>query len=112
MSLYSEYVKEREGLEIIESDQGFVTYQLFDKKCYIIDIYVVPEAREKDLASKMADQVEQIAREEYCETLMGSVCLNLSHASRSMKVLMGYGMKPVRVTQHDNMVYFEKQLGD
>lgn len=112
MSLFADYIKEREGTEIIEADEGFATYQFYGKICYIKDIYIVPKARQKDLASKMADRIADIARSEYCDTLMGTVCLNTKQADNSIKVLMGYGMKPVRVKEAENMIVFEKPLGE
>ncbi len=63
MSLYAEYLKERTYDEIIETDEGFATYRVIEegKAVYIVDIYVTPEARKAGLASKLADQIAEIA---------------------------------------------------
>ena len=39
-SNYAQYIKEREGKEIVEDHKGFATFVITDKECYIVDIFV------------------------------------------------------------------------
>lgn len=108
MSLYGDYIKERAGKGIIESEHGFCTYILANTECYIEDLYVVPEQRNSKVASEMADKVADIAKEAGCEWLTGSVCPSAQGSTASLRVLLAYGMELLRSEQ--NMIYFAKRI--
>lgn len=109
MSLYAEYIKEREGREIVETADGFATYTwLGEDSCYIVDIYVRPEARKSGVASSLADQVAVLAKEVGCKRLLGSVDPSLPSAGASFMVLLAYGMRPIGIER--NLVFFEKEI--
>lgn len=94
MSLYQDYIKEREDKDIVESDKGFATFSIYpNKECYLQDIYVIPEHRKSGYATEMTDQVVAIAREKGCNTLVGSVCTEDKNATRNMKIFLAYGMQ-------------------
>ena len=108
MSLYGDYILEREGQSILENDDGFATYQFFGNVCYIINIYVVPEKRKTKVASQLADKICEIARLHDCTQLMGSVSLCTSNPTASIKVLLAYGFY---VTEFKNdLLWFKKDL--
>lgn len=94
MSLYAQYLMERTDDLIIETQHGFATYRyLDDGKCvYIIDIYVVPEARNKKIASSLADVIVKEAKDRGAIRMLGSVVPSSKNSTASMKVLLGYGM--------------------
>lgn len=108
-SLYSEYIQERENKSIVEHDKGFATYKIIGLECYIIDIYVKPEARKEGLASKMADEITEIAKSKGCKILSGSVYPAANGSTESLKVLLAYGFK-----LHDaqnGMISMYKEIG-
>ena len=47
MSLYSEYIKERENFETIEFENSFLTYEVSERGffCHICDLYIRKEKR-------------------------------------------------------------------
>jgi GNAT superfamily N-acetyltransferase len=98
MSLWAEYLKEREGIETIEALDGFATYKLFPdtKECYIIDVYTKKEARKSGLAAGLADQITEIAKNHGCTILTGTVDPRLPSATTSVMVLVSYGMRLLR----------------
>lgn len=106
MELYAAYIKEREGSELYvdPAGHGFLTYRVADNECYIVDIFVVPEARMQGLAATMADKVAEITR---CKWLTGSVCPQAQGATASLKVLLAYGMKLVK--SDTNLIWFAKE---
>lgn len=109
MSLYADYIKEREDKDIVENDNGFATFKIFDNgECYLQDIYVVPAQRKSGLATEMADKVVSIAKENGCKTLIGSVCSDDKHATRNMKVFLTYGMQIHKVI--GNMIFLNKDI--
>lgn len=93
-SLYAQYIEEREGKHILESEYGFATYQFLDNgRCYIEDIYVVPDYRKSYAASNMANAITAIAKDKGCKTLIGSVVPSAKGSTASLKVLLAYGFK-------------------
>ncbi len=94
MSLYAQYLKEREDKDIIESEEGFATYKIFDNgECYLQDLFVIISKRKSGLATQMTDQIVEIAKKRGCNKLIGSVCIDDIHATRNMKVFLAYGMQ-------------------
>lgn len=108
MSLYPSYLKEREGLEVVETEVGFVTYKLRGKDCYIQDIYVLPEFRKDGIASQMADRVAEISKESGVRILTGSVDARANGAEVSDRVLVAYGMRPY--AKEGFVTYYMKEL--
>lgn len=110
-SLFAEYIKEREGKQIIESDKGFATFKVFDnKECYLESIYVKPEYRETGLATDMANEISEIAKEHGCTSLIGSVCIDDVAVTKNMKVLLAYNMQIYKIV--GNLIFLKKDLGD
>lgn len=109
MSLYGDYIKERENKDIIESDKGFATYTIYPNgECYLQDLYVVPAYRQTGLASNMADKIVEIAREANCNTLIGSVCVDANGATQNLKVFLNYGMQVNKII--GNMIFLKKNI--
>jgi len=93
MSMYGEYIKERENIEILENDKGFATYYFINNGCYIRDIYIKSDYRKDGEASKLADEISKIAKEKGCNKLIGSICPSTNGSTDSLKVLLAYGFK-------------------
>lgn len=93
MSLYADYLKERTEDKIIEGESGFVTYRYVNnnRSVYIVDIYTVPERRQKGTASYLADLVAEEAKALGCTEMLGTVAPSTKGSTRSMKVLLAYG---------------------
>lgn len=87
---------------------GFATYHLNIGECYIEEIYVVPEKRNSNFATKMADAITEIAKSKGINLLTGSVNLKIKGKEVSMKVLLAYGMSPCAT--NGEMVYFSKEI--
>ena len=109
MSLYAEYLKERENKTIIESENGFITYQIFDNGiCYIQDIYVIPEMRKSGLTTSMQNAVIEIAKSKLCHTLIGSVCLDTNEPTRNLQILLNDGWQLDKIG--GNMIFVHKKI--
>ena len=93
MSLYAEYIQERLGKHIIESDKGFATYTFLQDGVYIEDIFVHKDHRQTKEASRMADQIAEIAKEKGFKKMYGSVKPTANHSTSSLKVLLAYGFR-------------------
>lgn len=109
-SLYGQYLKERTGRGIVESEDGFATFEYISEDIvYIVDLYVVPEKRKQRIAADLADRIVEEAVKTGRKTLLGSVDATAKGAETSVKVLEAYGMKPYKVAEP--MIFFTKEIG-
>lgn len=108
MSPWAKYLKEREGVNVLEDEFGFVVYSIVGKECYIRDIWVDENVRNRHLAAQLADEVCVIAREAGCSYITGTVCPMARGSTTSLKVLLGYNMTLVSAT--NNLIIFKKDL--
>lgn len=107
-SLYGRYIKERLNHDICESPHGFGTFSFEHEGCYIRDIFVEPDFRQTKEASKIADQITEIAKARGCKKLFGSVVPSAQGSTTSLKVLLAYGFK--LHSSSDNFILFEKDI--
>ncbi len=110
MSHYADYMAEREGISVLETESGFASYRIDGEKCWILDIYVAPEYRKSYAASSMADAVTSIAREQGCTLLVGSVAPDTNGATTSLRVLLGYGFDLYGIDHAKNLIMFVKEI--
>lgn len=112
LSLYGQYLAEITNDLIIEDEFGFATYRyLSETQVYIIDIYVRPEFRNKNMASKYADKVVAIAKAKYPSmvSLIGTVNLSANkNPTSSIKALLGYGM--TLDSAANNAIFLRKEI--
>ena len=108
MSLYADYVAEREGLLVLETEHGFATYKITGDVLYIQDIYIVPEMRDQDIAQKFSEFICKIAKEKGCKKMLGSVDPSTNGAHKSLCALLKYGMKLHAV--NNGLVYLVKEI--
>lgn len=108
VSLYAQYISEREGKHILEHAQGFATYMFMEKGCYIEDIFVLKEYRETGVAAHLADQIADIAKEKGYNKLFGSVVPSANNSTASLKVLLAYGFK--LESSSNNFILLAKEI--
>ena len=108
MSFYANYIKEREGFEMVETDRGFATYRILGEEVYIRDIYVHSDFRQTGEASRIADMIAEIAKLQGCKHMAGTVCPSAKGSTESLKVLLGYGFKLFK--SQDDFIIFKKEL--
>lgn len=92
-SLYGFYIKERENAEIIENDDGFITYQIRGDEVFIRDFYVVPPRRKTRVAFNLGQQLIQVAKAQGCRSMVATVFPLLNGSQEALKIFMKYGMK-------------------
>jgi predicted GNAT family acetyltransferase len=109
MSYYADYVHERTNDSVLETEKGFATYRFLDQKTvYIVDIFVAPKHRKQHAASDLADDVVKIAKDRGCTKLLGSVVPSTKGSTRSLCVLLGYGMTLDSST--NDLILFSKEI--
>ncbi len=97
MSLYANYLKERHGVETIETPGGFLTYRIQAPECFLRDIYVAPEARREELGSVMVAKMEQIALEKGCKHVAATIVPSAAGATEALHAALHIGMRVAQV---------------
>lgn len=107
LSLYADYIKERENFKIIETDYAFVSFKFFDGECYIRDVYVKPEYRKQGVASQLVDAIAALAKDK-CKYLTTSVSPIANGSQDSLNACIAYGFKLLR--SDNQLIYLIKEL--
>jgi predicted GNAT family acetyltransferase len=108
-SLYGQYIKEREGFDIVETEYGFATYTSVDEQTiYLRDIFIVAEKRRSGLATELSTKVAEIAKELGKNKILGSICIDAKGVTTSMAALLGDKFKFSHA--NGNMLYFVKDI--
>ncbi len=73
MNMYEQYIKERENLEVIKTEKGFIVYRIDFPSCMINDCFVVKGARNERHGTFLTNQVFEICKQAgvktvYCNT--------------------------------------------
>jgi hypothetical protein len=72
-TLYYQYIKERQGAEVIEDEQGFIVYRINGDECFIVDMNVAPAFRGSSRAGELIRELSEIAVLNGCKFLAGNV---------------------------------------
>lgn len=109
MSMYAEYLKEIQGkTEILEENEGFLSFMISGQECYMADIYVRPEFRGSNKAMELFNKVSKIAKERGCTYLLSSVCPSINNSTRSIKFILSCGFD--LFSAKENLIFFRKEL--
>jgi hypothetical protein len=109
LDMYEMYIKEVEGSDCVKTDFGFAIFKyLPDDICYITEIFIHPNHRGIDKYKILVDLVVEKARKKEVKYLYGSVGVGIKNSSRSIKMILDYGMKLKSCDQ--NIIYFCKEI--
>lgn len=108
MSMWAAYIAEREGSEMIEIEEGFITFRITNKECFVSDFYVKPEFRGHGIAFKLGDMVTERALEKSCTHLTSNVRLGWPGDTASLRVQLRYGFIPVDA--HNGVIALQKEI--
>lgn len=106
--MYLDYVRDRLGKDGVEMEEGFAIWQFIGDAIYLEDIYVKPEFRKNHCATMIADYVAQVGRTEKKVYMLGTVLPTATGATESLKVLLAYGMRLLKI--EDGLIWFYKEL--
>jgi len=95
MSLWADYCKEKEGMETVENENGFLSYKIFDKtkECFIAEFYVRPEARASHLAKDLLIEVSKIGKSKGCVDLTVQISTEHKNIDRMLRAYIVNGFK-------------------
>lgn len=110
MLLYAEYIKEREGMNLIEKQYGFCTYKIINEYIYLADIYIKKDERRKGLTKVLVNEVEEIGKNNDCTFILGSFCLDTNNWKSGKALVKALGFKYFKKQRKTNMIYVSKEI--
>lgn len=109
-SQFAKYLEETSHKRMFEIEEGFFIYQVNGKELYVQEVYVDPEFRRLGIASLLDQKAIEIAKENGCEYIKGSVITSSPKATESMKFQLSLGYK-IAYSDRD-IIYLIKNVGE
>jgi GNAT superfamily N-acetyltransferase len=110
MSLYADYVKEREGNECLEYDWGFIEYAIRPPFLCIESMYIKPEVRGSGKTQELVEGVTRIAKERGIKELWARVSLPTAGSNLALKI--GLHMGGVVQVAENGCIILTKRIED
>lgn len=110
MSMFYDYLQERENAVVIEDGFGFAVYKINNDHLYLQDVYIRPEERSKGHAKNYVKLVEEIAKDNEKNILITSFCLNANNWFASKKVVQKCGFKYFAKDKQNKIIYCIKEI--
>jgi GNAT superfamily N-acetyltransferase len=109
-SHYALYIKEREGKETLENDQGFASYIDLNntETIYISDMYIRPEYRGKGYARHFYNEIAELAKGKHYKTILANVDISTEGWKFSEMIMKKDGFQ--EIGKDDNLKFFIKEL--
>lgn len=99
-TLYSKYIKERLGHEIIENDSGFIVFKVNGKEVFIVDMYVRQGMRKNGLGSDLIKNLTGIATFHKAEVITANIHLFDKNANNTLMAALKVGFKVIQADQN------------
>lgn len=95
-TLYSSYLKERQGARLLESDHGFLIYKTVKDECFICDIFVSKDKRGSGVLTELISALKDIAIFDGAEFITGTIHLADPHATKTLSSAIRQGFQIAR----------------
>ena len=113
MKLYAEYIKEREGLEIVHDNHCFLTYKIDGDDIIVHDIYSDKEVRGTKYMLEFCDKFYDDMRKEGIKVAYGMTDTRTNGWQNSERLLIKYGFKFIGLNPKDEYIkHYCYDLGD
>lgn len=94
MELYKQYLKEREDIDLIYTDECFITYKVYNENtAAIIDIYSKPEVRGKQVMKGLVEELVASFKEKGITTVLGYTDITTNGWQRSEELMTKFGFE-------------------
>ena len=96
MEMYEEYIHEREKLQTIKTDKGFICYRFEFPFCWINDYFVKKEFRQDGHGYFLANQVFQICKDAGIKTVQCQTDDLAQGANISKFTITNFGFEEIK----------------
>lgn len=108
VSHYAQYMKEREGLDTIENDNGFISYKFIEDGCYIHTVFVQKESRGSLAMVDLCEKVRRVSLEKGCHKVFCTVVPSLPGSTYTIEILIRYGF--ILDSATNNFICLKKEI--
>lgn len=108
MSHYSEYILERENIQTVENDYGFITYKTEDSKCLIVDMYIAKEHRLNGNGVKLMNSLVSELKSKGVELLYCTCIPSTFNSTDSLRAILSYHF--ILISCENDKIIFEKRI--
>lgn len=105
--MFEQYLKERKNESVLKSTSGFIAYKISGKVCLISEIFIIPEHRKNKIASHLADEVFEIAKNNNCVEVQCTVDVSSHCAELSILSILHYGFKVYQCDEKNIIRFFK-----
>lgn len=99
-SNYGRYIKEREGLDVLEGDNYFIIYKMNESQCFIYDMWVDPECREQGKGTKAISRLEQLMLNLQRSVILADIYLKDPNHKTTLMAAFSWGFNIVEANNN------------
>jgi GNAT superfamily N-acetyltransferase len=101
VSLWADYIKEREDCDTIEREQGFITYRFQPNgDCFIRDFFVQRVQRNQGVGQELFDELGALAVKHEVKRFVAEVDLRAATSTQSLGIILSRGFQAVGAQNH------------
>jgi hypothetical protein len=105
MKLYAEYMKEREGIEVIYDDDAFISYKKLDEKSvFVYAMYSIKETRGQGHMVTFCKNFVKDMKEDGIKVIYGTTVTSTNGWEYSDRLLQTFGFKYSGKDENDNTI--------
>ena len=94
--MYEQYIKERENLDTIKTDKGFICYRINFPHCWINDCFVSKEYRQDGHATFLVNQIFEICKQAGVEDVLCQTDERAIGVQLSRLAILNFGFEEVK----------------
>lgn len=107
--LYWQYMKEREGLDVLEVEHGFIMYAKLENQWYITDFFVRPEYRNKGVGQFLWAKFCNMAKEAGAKSVAGTLRKDMPFLEENVSKFLNKG-KVTIISETDLNIELFKEI--
>lgn len=101
-------MKERLGMEVFESDHGFITFKVNDEEVFIQDMFVRDGYRKQYVGRELVKRVEEVAKENGKKFVTATILPSAGGSTVSLIGALSIGFKLIGAS--NNCVIIGKEV--
>ncbi len=110
MKYYAQFIKDREGLDLLEFPEGFLTFKIDGDECFVANLFIHPDFRGTQALFRFYEKLEKIALEKNAKFISANIHINDHGFNRSLKAALKLGFSLVQA-QNNSVIVFKKLGG-
>jgi GNAT superfamily N-acetyltransferase len=92
-TLFAKYLKEKDGIETLENEFGFIGYKITGEECYITQMFTEPSVRGSGKGRELLSALEHLSKSAGCKFIATNIWYADAGASNTMGASLKAGFK-------------------